>query len=61
MCIAWFSQKIPLKHKYAIAGVNIITCKKKGKIKDLLETVQSLSWVLKILTLGLIKDWWQTY
>ena len=61
MCIAWFSQKCLTNTNTLIAGVIIISCKKKGKIKDLLETAQSLFWILKTLTLGLIKDWWQTY
>ena len=38
MCIAWFSQKYLSNTNTLIAGVIIITCKKKGKIKDLLET-----------------------
>ena len=61
MCFAWFPQKYLSNTNTLIAGVIIITCKKKGKIEDFLETAQSLFWVLKILTLGLIKDWWQTY
>ena len=61
MCIAWFSQKYLSNTNTLIAGVIIITRKKKGKIKDFLETAQSLFRVFEILTLGLIKDWWQTY
>ena len=46
-----------------ISEVINITCKKKGNtcITDILKTAQCLFWALKILTVGLIKDWWQTY
>ena len=62
-CIAWFSQKKISNKNTLNTEFNIITCKKRRNIKDLLEIVQCLFRLLralKILFLGYMNDWWQT-
>ena len=62
MCIARFSQKYLSNTTNMLnTEVIIITCKKKRKYNGPTSDSQCLFRALKILSLSLMKDWWQAY